>query len=101
MKSGGGGEPTGAVAQAITAELGGFPAFKEAFGKAALGRFGSGWAWLIVGKDGKLAVTSTPNQDSPIMDGIRRSWASTSGSTPTISSIRTDGPTTSPPGGTP
>ena len=39
------------------------------FGKAALGRFGSGWAWLIVGKDGKLAVTSTPNQDSPIMDG--------------------------------
>jgi superoxide dismutase, Fe-Mn family len=69
MKPGGGGEPTGSVAQAITAELGGFPAFKEALGKAAVGRFGSGWAWLIVGKDGKLAVTSTPNQDSPIMDG--------------------------------
>jgi Fe-Mn family superoxide dismutase len=69
MKPGGGGDPTGALAQAITSELGGFPAFKEAVGKAALARFGSGWAWLIVGKDGKLAVTSTPNQDSPIMDG--------------------------------
>ena len=44
-------------------------AFKEAFNKAATTRFGSGWAWLIVGKDGKLAVTSTPNQDSPLMDG--------------------------------
>jgi superoxide dismutase, Fe-Mn family len=71
MKPGGGGEPTGALAQAITAELGGFPAFKEAFGKAGLTRFGSGWAWLIVGKDGKLAVTSSPNQDSPIMDGLK------------------------------
>ena len=70
MKPGGGGEPTGALAQAITAELGGFPAFKEAFGKAGLTRFGSGWAWLIAGKDGKLAVTSSPNQDSPIMDGL-------------------------------
>ena len=69
MKPGGGGEPTGAVAQAITSELGGFAAFKEAFAKAATTRFGSGWAWLIVGKDGKLGVTSTPNQDSPIMDG--------------------------------
>ena len=87
--------------QAITSELGGFAAFKEAFGKAALGRFGSGWAWLILGKDGKLAVTSTPNQDSPIMDGTdAHSWASTSGSTPTTSSIRTGGPITSPPGGT-
>ena len=84
MKPGGGGEPTGAVAQAITSELGGFAAFKEAFAKAATTRFGSGWAWLVVGKDGKLAVTSTPNQDSPIMDGIdARSSASTSGSTPT------------------
>ena len=69
MKPGGGGEPTGALAQAITAELGGFAAFKEAFTKAGAGRFGSGWAWLIVGKDGKLAVTSTPNQDSPLMEG--------------------------------
>ncbi len=64
-----GGEPTGKVGAAITAELGGFAPFKEAFGKAATTRFGSGWAWLVVGKDGKLAVTSTPNQDSPIMEG--------------------------------
>ena len=51
-------------------ELGGFAAFKEAFAKAAATRFGSGWAWLVVGKDGKLAVTSTPNQDSPLMEGL-------------------------------
>jgi superoxide dismutase, Fe-Mn family len=70
MKPEGGGEPTGPLAQAITANLGGFATFKDTFGKAAMGRFGSGWAWLIVGKDGKLAVTSTPNQDSPIMDGL-------------------------------
>jgi superoxide dismutase, Fe-Mn family len=69
MKPGGGGDPTGALAQAITSDLGGFAAFKEALGKAALGRFGSGWGWLIVGKDKKLAVISSPNQDSPIMDG--------------------------------
>jgi Fe-Mn family superoxide dismutase len=69
MKPGGGGDPTGVLAQAITGELGGLAACKEAFGKSALGRFGSGWAWLVVGKDGKLAITSTPNQDSPIMDG--------------------------------
>lgn len=70
MKPGGGGEPTGAIAQAITSELGSFAAFKESFAKAAATRFGSGWAWLVVGTDGKLAVTSTPNQDSPIMDGL-------------------------------
>ncbi|WP_165071020.1 superoxide dismutase [Paludisphaera rhizosphaerae] len=66
---GGGGEPKGALADAIASELGGFAAFKEAFTKAATTRFGSGWAWLSVGKDGKLAVTSTANQDSPIMEG--------------------------------
>ncbi len=70
MKPAGGGEPTGAIAQAITGELGGFAAFKEAFAKAATTRFGSGWAWLVLGNDGKLGVTSTPNQDSPIMDGL-------------------------------
>jgi superoxide dismutase, Fe-Mn family len=70
VRNNGGGEATGALASAITSELGGFAAFKEAFGKAGLTRFGSGWAWLIVGKDGKLAVSSTPNQDSPIMDGL-------------------------------
>jgi Fe-Mn family superoxide dismutase len=69
MKPGGGGEPTGALADAIGSQLGGFAAFKEAFSKAGATRFGSGWAWLVLGKDGKLAVTSTPNQDSPIMDG--------------------------------
>ncbi|SIN74481.1 superoxide dismutase, Fe-Mn family [Singulisphaera sp. GP187] len=69
MKPGGGGEPTGALAQAITSELGGFAAFKEALNKAGTTRFGSGWGWLVVGKDGKLAVTSTANQDSPIMEG--------------------------------
>jgi superoxide dismutase, Fe-Mn family len=64
----GGGEPTGALAQAIEQELGGFAKFKEDFAKAAATRFGSGWAWLSV-KDGKLAISSTPNQDSPIMEG--------------------------------
>ena len=63
-----GGNPSGDLAAAIDAELGGLDAFKEAFAKAGATRFGSGWAWLVV-KDGKLAVTSTPNQDSPLMDG--------------------------------
>jgi Fe-Mn family superoxide dismutase len=65
----GGGEPKGELAAAITSDLGGFAAFKEAFAKAATTRFGSGWAWLSVGKDGKLVVESLPNQDSPLMDG--------------------------------
>ena len=68
MKPNGGGEPTGALADAINADLGGFAAFKEAFAKAGATRFGSGWAWLVV-KNGKLAVLSTPNQDNPLMDG--------------------------------
>ena len=63
-----GGAPTGALGEAITATFGSFDAFKEAFGKAGITRFGSGWAWLIV-KDGKLAITSPPNQDNPLMDG--------------------------------
>jgi Fe-Mn family superoxide dismutase len=65
----GGSKPSGALAAAIDAELGGLDKFKEAFSNAAATRFGSGWAWLAVTKDGKLEVTSTPNQDSPIMDG--------------------------------
>lgn len=64
----GGGEPQGALADAINAELGGFEKFKEDFAAAATTRFGSGWAWLAV-NNGKLEVTSTPNQDSPIMEG--------------------------------
>ena len=68
MTPNGGGTPTGAIAEAITSELGGFEAFKDAFSKAAATRFGSGWAWLTV-KDGKLEVSSTANQDSPYMEG--------------------------------
>ena len=66
---GGGGQPGGALAQAIDADLGGFDAFKDAFTKAAVSRFGSGWAWLVVRPDGKLAVESSGNQDSPLMSG--------------------------------
>lgn len=65
----GGGSPTGSLASAVDVELGGFDAFKEAFATAGVTRFGSGWAWLIVNPDGGLEVTSTPNQDSPLMDG--------------------------------
>lgn len=64
-----GGQPTGALAEAITAELGGFDKFKEDFAKAGTTRFGSGWAWLSITPAGKLVVSSTPNQDSPIMEG--------------------------------
>lgn len=63
-----GGAPSGDLAAAIDSDLGGMDAFKDAFSKAGATRFGSGWAWLVV-KDGKLAVTSTPNQDTPLMDG--------------------------------
>jgi len=67
MKPGGGGLPTGAVADAITAGFGDFATFQEAVNAAGLGRFGSGWAWALVGADGEIAVTSTPNQDNPLM----------------------------------
>lgn len=63
----GGGAPSGDLAKAIDEAFGSFDAFKEAFAKAATTRFGSGWAWLVK-KDGKLSVTSTPNQDNPLMD---------------------------------
>jgi len=64
----GGGQPTGELADAINQKFGSFDAFKEEFTKAATTRFGSGWAWLVVTADGQLAVTSTPNQDNPLMD---------------------------------
>ncbi len=64
-----GGAPTGALADAIASELGGFDKFKEDFAKAGATRFGSGWAWLAVDKNKKLKVYSLPNQDSPIMEG--------------------------------
>ncbi|MFN8283248.1 MAG: superoxide dismutase [Chitinophagales bacterium] len=63
----GGGEPTGKIGEAITATFGSYAAFKEEFTKAATTRFGSGWAWLSV-VDGKLVISSTPNQDNPLMD---------------------------------
>ncbi len=63
-----GGAPSGAIAEAIDAKFGNVEAFKEAFAKAATGRFGSGWAWLIKSGDG-VEVTSTANQDSPLMEG--------------------------------
>ncbi|MEM6802244.1 MAG: superoxide dismutase [Bacteroidota bacterium] len=68
MSPNGGGEPSGALADAINAAFGSFDEFKAAFSSAAGTRFGSGWAWLIKKADGSLAVTSTPNQDNPLMD---------------------------------
>jgi Fe-Mn family superoxide dismutase len=68
MGPGKGGEPSGELASAINGTFGGLDKFKEAFQKAGATRFGSGWAWLVV-SGGKLEVTSTPNQDSPIMEG--------------------------------
>ena len=75
-----GGRPSGEVARAIDSELGGFDAFKDAFTKAAQTRFGSGWAWLTVGQDGKLLVESSANQDSPLMGEFAR----LSGGTPIL-----------------
>ncbi|MCM3177574.1 superoxide dismutase [Cytobacillus horneckiae] len=64
----GGGAPTGDIASAIDEAFGSFDAFKDEFAKAAAGRFGSGWAWLV-SEGGQLSITSTPNQDSPVMEG--------------------------------
>ncbi|MBF56234.1 superoxide dismutase [Halomonas sp. FeN2] len=69
MSPNGGGNPQGDVAKAIDAELGGLEAFKEEFKKAAVGRFGSGWAWLSITPEKKLVVENTLNQDSPLMHG--------------------------------
>ena len=70
MSPNGGGNPSGALAAAISDSLGSFEAFKDAFATAAANRFGSGWAWLCVHPGGKLEVCSTANQDNPIMPGI-------------------------------
>ena len=69
MSPNGGGQPTGAIADAINAAFGSYEGFKDAFAKAAATRFGSGWAWLCK-KDGKLEICSTANQDNPLMPGI-------------------------------
>ncbi len=68
LSASGGGEPTGELGAAITAKFGSFSAFKDEFKKASIGRFGSGWAWLIVKDGGEIAITSSPNQDNPLMD---------------------------------
>jgi len=68
MKKGGGGEPSGEIGSAIKSTFGSYDEFKKQFSAAATGRFGSGWAWLVVA-GGKLEITSTPNQDNPISDG--------------------------------
>ncbi len=70
MSPNGGGQPTGALAEAINAAFGSFEGFKDAFAKAAATRFGSGWAWLCKKSDGKLEVCSSPNQDNPLMPGV-------------------------------
>lgn len=67
--AGQGGAPSSGLAAAIDAAFGSFDAFKEAFSNAAKTRFGSGWAWLVVESDGSVSVTSTPNQDTPLMEG--------------------------------
>jgi Fe-Mn family superoxide dismutase len=66
-----GGEPKGKLADVIKSTFGGLDQFKEKFQAAGAGRFGSGWAWLVLNKQGNLEITSTPNQDSPIMDGLK------------------------------
>ncbi len=68
MAPDGGGEPEGELADAITQAFGSYEDFKKKFAEAGTTRFGSGWAWLIVDASGKLQVTSTPNQDNPVMD---------------------------------
>jgi Fe-Mn family superoxide dismutase len=69
LRPGGSKEPTGRVRGAINQSFGSFDAFREQFAKAAATRFGSGWAWLVFDDENKLSITSTPNQDSPVMDG--------------------------------
>lgn len=73
MSPNGGGKPSGELAKAIDESFGSFDKFKEEFSNAAKTQFGSGWAWLCVSKGGKLSVSSTPNQDNPLMPGVGNS----------------------------
>lgn len=68
LSASGGGQPSGTLGDAITSTFGSFDTFKDDFKKASIGRFGSGWAWLVVKADGTLVISSTPNQDNPLMD---------------------------------
>lgn len=70
MSPQGGGEPTGKLAKAIESDIGSFQNFKEQFTQAAVSRFGSGWAWLVLNANGQLEISSTANQDSPLMEGL-------------------------------
>lgn len=93
MTPGGGGEPDGELAERIAATFGSHEEFVEAFKAAAVGRFGSGWAWLI-SDNGELKIVSTPNAEMPAAQGLRRCWSWTCGSTPTISTTRISAPST-------
>ncbi|TME14040.1 MAG: superoxide dismutase [Chloroflexi bacterium] len=70
MKAGGGGEPSGTLADALKSTFGDFSSFKDTLSKAAIGQFGSGWGWLVKDGSGKLQVVAKPNQDSPLMEGL-------------------------------
>jgi Fe-Mn family superoxide dismutase len=70
IMGGGGGNPTGRIADGIKSTFTSYDAFKEQLQKAGLGQFGSGWAWLVVDKNGKMSIKSYPNQDSPYMEGL-------------------------------
>lgn len=79
----------GSLKEAIDAELGGYDAFVESFSTAAATRFGSGWAWLVVNKDGKLEVTSSANQDNPLLEGKKQFYVWTFGNMHTICTTKT------------
>ena len=100
MKPNGGGQPTGELASAIEQTFGSFDQFKAAFNDAGTKRFGSGWVWLVLDQGGKLSVTTTANQDSPLINGLYPVMGNDVWEHAFISSIRTAAPTTLLRGGT-
>ncbi len=94
MGPGGGGAPAGELAKAIDAAFGGFAALQEKLTAAAMGQFGSGWGWLVVGRRQARRRSRARTRTARSPRARRRSWASTSGSTPTTSTTRTGAPTT-------